>query len=372
MASVTRSWGGEDVNINAVKSALVQLIRELNPPRGTGQPHPPVRASLLSRIVRVAKGADESRAREALEELAELRPARTLVVAVDPAAPPGLDAYATARCQLRSGTEPRVCSEEVRLTARGDLANHLASVLAPLLIPDMPVVLWWIGDPPQEDEELLHLCDRLVLDSDLAGPAALPGLARLVEILGPRRIVTDLAWAELSPWRELLAQLFDPVETRPFQRTLKALEIEYGAGVPTTRPLLLVGWLAASLGWSLEEPVSGVDLEEPRLTFRSPAGPVDVQIQVAAGRAGLESGALLRVALEARWEGLEATFEIARHEDGVCATARTSLPGRPEQVRVVPLERPSWATLLSGELDRRRADPVYRASLALTAGVASA
>ncbi len=372
MDYVSSYWSGEDVNVNRVKAALVQALRELNPPAEPGQIHPPVRASLLNRIVRLAPGLDEPRIRQALEELAEIHPSRTVMVATDPAAPSGLDATASARCQLRSGTQPRVCFEEVQLAARGDLARHLSSVVEPLLIPDMPVVLWWFGAPPGEDEGLLQLCDRLVLDSDPAGPAALPHLRRLVEALCPARIVTDLAWAQLAPWRELLSQLFDPVETRPFQRRLDSLEVEYAAGIPTTRPLLLVGWLATSLGWQLAKPGDPGTPDEPRLRFRTADGTlVEARIGAAPAWGALQPGDLLRVTLRAHLDRGEAAFSVARHEDRVCATLHTALPDRQRQDRTVPLAPPSWASLLSGELDRRRADPVYRSALALAAEAVS-
>ncbi|MHB0869137.1 MAG: glucose-6-phosphate dehydrogenase assembly protein OpcA [Chloroflexota bacterium] len=371
MEHISNRWNGEDTTVNQIKSALVQALRDLNPPTEPGQIHPPVRASLLNRIVRVPQGADASRAMGALEELADIRPSRTLVVTVDPAAPSGLDATTTVRCRLRSAAQPQVCFEEVEITVRGDLAHHLSSVVEPLLIPEMPVVLWWFGPLPSAEEELLELCDRVVLDSDPAGPEGLPALNRLVETLGPGKIVTDLAWAELSSWRELLAQLFDPVEVRPFQRELKALRLEYVVGAVTTRPLLLVSWLATSLRWTPEGPAGRPPSGMPALRFRTPQGPAEAQIVAVPAVGALQTGELLRVTLQTAEGDAEASFSIARHGEGSCAAVRTTLPGRPEHERVVPLARPSWASLLTGELDRRRADPAYRASLSLAARCAA-
>lgn len=367
MDHISSSWSGEDTTINQVKSALVQALRELNPPTEPGQIHPPVRASLLNRIVRIPQGADTSRAMEALEELADIRPSRTLLVTTAPEAAPGLDATVAVRCRLRSAAEPQVCFEEVQLTVRGDLANHLSSVLEPLLIPEMPVVLWWLGTPPSPEEELLELCDRVVLDSDPTGPEGLPDLERLADALAPGRIVTDLAWAELASWRELLAQLFDPVESRQFQYGVERLRVEHVAGAATTRPLLLLSWLAASLGWTAKEPAIRLPAEEWALRFQAGHGPVEARIVAVPADGTLGPGDLARVVLEARVGGDQAEFSIVRHREGWCAAVRVALCGRTAQERVVPLARPSWASLLSGELDRRSGDPAYRASLSRAA-----
>lgn len=370
LADFSSSWSGQGVDVNSIKAALRRLLQELNPPQ-EGQSHPPVKASLLSRIVVLDRGAENARAMEAMGELARLHPSRTMMISVDRDAPPGLDADATVYCQLQTGMQPRVCFEEIRLTARGDLAGQLSSVVVPLLIPDMPVVLWWIGEPPAEDDELLRICNRLTIDSDPLGAQGPDRVQRLVAAMGPGKIVTDLAWAELSPWQDVLAQLFDPLETRPYQRTLDRVEIQYAAGTTSSRPLLMAGWLASTFGWALEARETGEQLGEGRHYLRGAAGQVELHLtpRVAPSRS---AGELLSVSLSSGSGEGKAFLSVTRYEDGVCATMRTRLPDHLEQSRVVPLARPSWASLLSGELDRRKADPAYLASLALASKLAQA
>ncbi len=163
--TLTRNWQGKDVTGSTIERALARLLRELNPPDDTGQPHPPPRASVLNLVVRAPDRSAEAAAVESLSQLARRHPSRTLVITVDPAAESGLDATVTTHCQVRSTSPGRVCLEEILLTAGGAPAFHLASVVAPLLIADLPVVLWWLGQPPEPGEDLLQLADHVILDS---------------------------------------------------------------------------------------------------------------------------------------------------------------------------------------------------------------
>lgn len=367
---LSASWHGENVDASVVERALDRLIQEMNL-SGEGKSYPPARASVLSLIVRAPDGADEARAIDALGELSGLHPSRTLVVALDPAAEPGLDASVSAHCRLKPGTQARVCFEEVRLTARGGMVGQMGSVVAPLLVPDLPVFLWWLADRPEPEEELLSLCDRLLVDSSPLDPAGLMGLERLVGSLEGRAAVGDLAWPALAPWRELLAQLFDPPEARQYQRRLTTVRLYYVDGGATAQPFLLLGWLAASLGWSLESSAGQPAPAGYRVDIRSAAGPVAVSLNpVRAPGGGLEPGEMLAITMVSGRGVQQATFSVEREEDQLCAEVRTALPGRPISAHTLSLARPSLAALLSQELEQMARAPQYQESLAWAGRIA--
>ena len=76
----------------------------------------------------------------------------------------------SARTAIRASTdgEERVCYEEVVLGVHGEVAEHLDGIVAPLLIHDLPIHVWWPGDPPFGDavfDQLVELGDRLIVDS---------------------------------------------------------------------------------------------------------------------------------------------------------------------------------------------------------------
>ena len=100
--------------------------------------------------------------------------------------------------------------ELVRLAA-GDEGAALPSLIAGLLLPDLPVFLLLRLDP-ERWEPLVNACwsfaTRVVVDStgERSGLHSLPGLLARE----PTRSVTDLSWTKLTGWRELVARLFDP------------------------------------------------------------------------------------------------------------------------------------------------------------------
>jgi glucose-6-phosphate dehydrogenase assembly protein OpcA len=227
----------------------------------------------------------------------------------------------------------------------------------------MPVSLWWAGPAPGVDEELLPLCDRLVVNSEQEGPAVFSKLQRLMEALGPRKIVTDLAWTELTQWRELLARLFDPPETRQFQRAISSVEVRYSRGSQIGHPLLLVAWLAAAFGWEAPKVPQESDVEPLSPSFQFDNGRNEARIVPVDTGGVMPPGGVLRVEMRGELNGEPARFLAKAEMDGACAEVSTELPGRQPQQRMVPIAKPSWATLLSGELDRRRPDRVYQSTL---------
>ncbi len=82
---------------------------------------------------------------------------------------------------MPAGGGDRVCYEEVVLSVRGEAAEHLTGIVAPLLIHDLPTHVWWPGDPPFTDpvfDQLVEMGDRLIVDSSDFGDL-LAGLRRL-------------------------------------------------------------------------------------------------------------------------------------------------------------------------------------------------
>ena len=100
--------------------------------------------------------------------------------------------------------------------------------MAPLLIHDLPTLVWWPGDPPFADpifDQLVEMSDRLIVDSDEFGDL-LRGLRRLTT-LRRRSGVGDLAWRRLGWWQELTAEFFDAPRFRRYLPNLSRLAIRY-------------------------------------------------------------------------------------------------------------------------------------------------
>jgi glucose-6-phosphate dehydrogenase assembly protein OpcA len=206
--------------------------------------------------------------------------------------------------------------ETVLLRMYGPLGQHADSVVAPLLLPDTPVVTWWpdVVPPIPAQDPIGALAQRRVTDAAGAG-APRDVLSRLAAGYEPGD--TDLSWTRATPWRSLLAATFDQPSGEVTGGVVSA-----EAGNPTAD--LLAAWLSLRLGVPVaSEPSAGPGITEARFTT---AGG-DIVISRPDGR-----------------------------------IAHLSRPGQPE--RRVALHRRETTELLEEELRRLDPDDVYADVLA--------
>ena len=134
-----------------------------------------------------------------------------------------------------------ICFDDVVLTVRGRAQWHLDSVVEPLTLPDLPVVVWNPKAILAPGDPLLATADRVLVDSRFL-PQEDTLFVRLAR-LARRAAVTDLSWTRLTPWRSLLASLFDGSHIA-FTRGVQHVSV---AGHYGPRHLL-GGWLLETLG----------------------------------------------------------------------------------------------------------------------------
>jgi glucose-6-phosphate dehydrogenase assembly protein OpcA len=199
----------------------------------TGEPFQ--RTSVMTHIAWVPEAWVEA-AEDVLAGLAERHPSRTIVLFPKPDAEDGLDASVGVDCFALG--QSRVCSETIRLRLGGSRTQAPASVVEPLLLPDLPVFLRWRGVPPfgeRHFEQLLDAVDRLIVDS-----TEWPGLPEPYGDLAgifDRVVVSDIAWARTSRWRPQLASLWPGIGS---VSRIKVTGTEAQAH-------LLAGWLRSRL-----------------------------------------------------------------------------------------------------------------------------
>jgi glucose-6-phosphate dehydrogenase assembly protein OpcA len=205
------------------------------------------------------------------------------------------------------------------LRIQGEINEHVDSVVAPLLVPDTPVVIWWPGVAPREPatDPVGALGQRRITDAS----ADEAPRRRLLELAaGYRPGDTDLAWTRLTTWRSLLAATLD----RPYAEILEAA-VAAEADNPSAD--LMAAWLASRLGVTVRQEVS--------------AGPGVTEVRFLTGDGKI----------------------VINRPDGRNATL--SRPGEPD--RFVALHRRETAELLSEELRRLDPDEVYGETLAALA-----
>jgi glucose-6-phosphate dehydrogenase assembly protein OpcA len=259
-------------------------------------------------LIIVTDEAAQYDAIRAANQAAREHPMRILtVIARKPKADSRLDA------EIRVGESSP--GETIVLRMYGPLGQHSDSVIAPLLVPDVPVVTWWPDNAPEipAKHPLGALAQRRVTDAAQADDPQemLAGLSA-----GYQPGDTDFAWTRATPWRSLLAATFD--QPHP---SMVAAEIAAEEDNPTAD--LIAAWLAGRLSVPVSRTVSG--------------GP-----GITGATFGTEDGLI----------------EITRF-DG--RTATLHWPGRAE--RMVALHRRDIAELLSEELRRLDPDEVYAETL---------
>lgn len=362
-------WGGQATSIDALERELARL-RRAAVAHAKEQGHTLARASVLNLVVYADREAHARRAARTVAGLALRHPSRAIVLLADRDRE-GVLASVQLHCHVPQGDGAQpVLYEQILARVRGDFDERLASVVIPLLVPDLPVFLWWTGTPPSDPrhlDDLVRLADRLIVDSaDFARPdRTLPEVARLAHM---RVGVTDLNWARLTPWRELIAQFFDVPLWRPFLGAITGLRAGFavdmdGRDIHPSQALLLLGWLASRLGWRPVEALA--PSEAGGLLFRmarSDGAAVMVRLRPRFER-GLDAGDVSGVRIQAAIGHVTGEFVVKRASDARHATATAIVAGAVRSERVVPLPALGVRELLGEELAIVGNDEVYEAAL---------
>ncbi len=232
-------WRGEDVRVEELVDELARLHRVY---QDDGHGH--ALARTLNLIVAPASAVAASAAEDALEGLGAHSPSRTLVLRRHGA--DRLDAELVIESEVpEAAGRVGVSHDRVTLTADDSRLEHAASLLAPLLLSDLPTVLWLPEpDSPIPDSGLLDRAQQILVDSAAGDGSDLP---RLGELTRSAR-VHDLAWGRLEYWRAATAAAFEPGERRALLPRVARLDVRY-EGDARSAALLLAGWVAARLGW---------------------------------------------------------------------------------------------------------------------------
>lgn len=192
-----------------------------------------------------------------------------------PVATNALLARATAFCHLRPGGSGLVCSEQIVLSAGPAAEPLVPSAVASLLIGDLPVILLRLeGDrEPEAWRALEEMADVVLEDSATRDDAAsMAAVWRRIAARGSSRS-RDIAWARLSPWRELMAEVFDQPMASPAIAGLRDVVLHYGGAAPPAGAWLLAGWIASRLGWTLR------DRHDTRYRFGAPGRTVTIAFE---------------------------------------------------------------------------------------------
>ena len=372
-------WGARADGVAALERELARMRRSMGA-HAKEQAVPVARASVLNLVVFATRDAHARRAAATIDQLATRHPSRAIVLLADrqrEGIPPGLEMH----CHLsHPGGLQQVSYEQILIRARGHADQRLASAVIPLLLPDLPVFLWWTETPPVDAlyfEQLLGLADRLIVDSgDFARPDGTLAQLHAVARAGDGRYgLTDFNWTRITAWRELVSQFFDVPAWRPFLDGVTGVRIGFavdadGREIHPSQALLLIGWLASRLGWHAVESLA--PSEAGGLLFamqRADGEEIQTRVRPRFMR-GIDEGNLSGLRIQARDGARHAEFVVKRIEDSAHATTTVIIDGRVVAERLVPLGRPGVSELLGEELTIARSDAIYEDALAALVALA--
>ncbi len=366
-------WGARVASISALERELTRLRRAVSA-HAKEQGRSVARAAVLNLVVYADREVHARRAAASTGRLASRHPSRAIIVLGDRDRD-GVDVSIQLHCHVPQPDEgAQVCYEQILARVNGDADDRVASVVIPLLVPDLSVFLWWTGTPPHDTrrfDDLIALADRLIVDSaDFARPQrTLAVISELAQTHRDRRFgVTDLNWTRLTPWRELVAAFFDVDVWRPCLDHIVGVRVGFGVDaegrdIHPSQALLLIGWLASRLGWQAVEGLA--PSEAGGLLFRmanANGSPIIVRVRPRFER-GIEPGDTSGVRIQARHAEDLYEFVLKREPDPLHVTASVLVNGNVRSRRVLPLPAPGIEELLREELSIVGSDRVFEDAL---------
>lgn len=332
------------------------------------------RSSVMNLVVVASRGEVGERAAAVVHGLTGRHPSRTIIVTpADPDGPTWLDAQVQAHCILPTEDSPETCAELVYLTAGGESGQHLAGLVAPLLVHDLPVTVWFPNEPrfgARSTRNLLRMADRILVDGSTWSGAGLEQLAELARLPGAFDCeVGDFALLRQARWREAIASSFDLPRLAPFLGSIRRMTVAYAArrGTPgatnVVKPIYHLGWLASRLEMTVVEPLRQGD--EPWSAFHGllRSGHRRVEVGLRPIESDLVGGTTIEVQLLAERGHDELIAVVTGQAEGV--TVATSVNGKPMPDRHYLAPRRREADLLAETLEDSAAHPITAEALAM-------
>ncbi len=317
-------WKQQGTSPEAIEAALRELLATRARENGGGSGAGMVPARVLNMIVFV-DSAWRKEIGERLRGVGRYHASRTVLLSYERERT-RLDARVVLASEGEPGNGELALLRETVIVEIGERhLDDLTTIADPLVLSDLPTLLWSPHSDPAAADTLLELAQATLIDSVAEPDRSREGwhaaIARACE-LSAQVYVVDLAWLRSTPWRERVAASFDPPAMRAELMSLRAVTVRHHPD-STVAAMLLLGWLASRLGWELDRAqILPDDADGGRLSGRAKAADGDIELSLHAtprlhvpGLEGvqLETGSGLRVTLDRGPGGLRSRW---REPDG--------------------------------------------------------
>jgi glucose-6-phosphate dehydrogenase assembly protein OpcA len=398
-------WSSRAHSIEEVEQELARIWSatnlgiDLNDDGVNDERHVAARTSVMNLVVIARRPEVGERSAAIIQRLTGRHPSRTTIVQpADPDGPSWVDAHVTAYCVMPRSDAPETCAETITLVCGGESGRHLGAVVAPLLIHDLPVTIWWPDEPPfgtAAANDLFSTANRLVVDGSTWHGTGVDHVRKMAGLLNRFPMaISDFAMVRQSRWREAIAAIFDIPDFRPYLRHLRRIAVTYGVrdeyGIETAnivKPLYHAAWLGSRLGMEVARPLAPLTAGPGRRpTSRSTAhgtplatagnglgatlhvDRTDVAVVIRPVLSEMPTGTTLRVELLADWRGSELRADVTAEQDAV--HVRVWQDGVHALERGFTAPRRNEVELLAEAIEAGGQDHVAMSSLAFAADMA--
>ncbi len=337
---------GMPVEIGRIEKELTRLWEDSGDTK--------VRASLINLAIYTESADSVGPNTDLIARIASQHACRALLVYANRAAETdAAHAWISAHCHLSGKGEGQVCSEQITFQLDGNLSDSLPNVVFSHLDSDLPLCFWCQADFAEPiDAKLWSWVDRLIYDSrEWARPAEQLALVQQIAALADARtVLCDLNWARLITLRFALANVFDHANALRSLRKIQRVEITHTPGSRSTA-ILLLGWLAAQLGWQLDSVLSSDK-------FRA-ADQAEVNFELIEAEGACISGV--------KFTTPDTTIELEHKCEAEFFHANITTPGGTSTSLRLPAGRNSLHDTLLMELGRGGVHPLYHKTLKVIA-----
>lgn len=215
-----------------------------------------LRACAMTLIVATDETDGGFESSQVLSELMHEHPSRGIVLSLNEEVEGGLEARVVAQCWKPFGKAQQICCEQIEITATRQNWPTIIPTIIGITVADLPVVLWSRQaesfSPNCSDElrsgleSLMNLSHKTIIDSRAEPPAE--AFQILTRWKAQGRIVGDLEWTRLTPWRQPISQIFDnPARENRFSN-FGDIRLTYAGDSPSPSVLYMAAWLSAPYG----------------------------------------------------------------------------------------------------------------------------
>jgi glucose-6-phosphate dehydrogenase assembly protein OpcA len=360
------------VALSAVEDELISMRNEGE--AADAAPSAVLRACTITLVVLCDRDKDPEALEELVTQVVQSHPARVILIAhPDLEREPSLETRISTY-QLGSKSLARLVGEEIAFYPCGSFYDALPSAILALRVSALPFVLYWRGQPDLEDRlfrALVGECDQILFDSQhfTARAERINNTIVRLRLEYPHVSFGDVNWQRIRPWREFVAQFFDDPANLPYLDTITRVEIYFsvGLGGNQSAAVLLMAWLASSLGWQVKHGSYRRHGHTRTAQFlrRIPGSRELAEIEVlihVRDQPDCMPGELTGVRLESSGDP-PGIFEVKRAVGGFVDIKDNSGPHMME--RCAALVIPEESTVLTSELDAARFDRNYHRALEL-------